>query len=156
MESWEGTPARFAFVCADCGHRFAVGGDAGPIFHCERCEGLSLNQVRVEDIPACDFCIGSRRENRGPNIATWRYPCDDFVLSVLYVSSVAQGHSSAGDWAACDVCHDRVEKGLDYLVVAAALNLALDGRPDIPAQLAMFRNHWQGFYDHRTSEATRL
>src|SRR5690348_11233473 len=47
----------------------------------------------------CDFCFFSAPK--------WSYPCKDFVA----LDAGPIGAGSKGDWAACDVCSEFIEKG---------------------------------------------
>jgi hypothetical protein len=52
-------------------------------------------EFHTEDI-RCDFCSDAE--------VKWSYPANDFIeLSSMW--------GSAGDWAACDACHDLIEAG---------------------------------------------
>ena len=62
----------------------------------------------------CDFCLA-------PN-PTWGYPAKDFVDFVAVEGNDVLVSTSDGTWAACEVCHDLIEKGNQ----AALLSRSLD------------------------------
>lgn len=54
------------------------------------------------DKPICDFCLGDPDERP----ITWSYPAEDMPVN----PENPAGSMSAGEWGACDGCHELIEK----------------------------------------------
>lgn len=64
---------------------------------------VTADQAPVKPKYRCDFCFAQD--------PAWRYPCRSFDLPNT------PGYASYEDWAACDKCHDVIEKqDIDMLV----------------------------------------
>jgi hypothetical protein len=93
----------------------------------------------------CDFCSAPAR---------WRYPCCDFEFvvrpRVLFVS--------ADYWAACDRCHEYVERGaLGALAnVVARQFIPLATRAERLRQVATILNCWRQFTASRLGPAVKV
>lgn len=86
----------------------------------------------------CDFCSSPK--------VTWRYPARNILMTDIQALSV-------GDWAACDTCHDIIER---------------DGQPGITARtVETFKHNLPGmdnfilrlhkrFFAERTGPAERI
>jgi len=87
----------------------------------------------------CDFC--SSTEIR------WRYPTQSF--------SPGLGYESVGDFAACDACHDLIEKDdREGLLTRSVETMPILPLPREFAEFAVRTIHI-GFFNYRTGPATR-
>lgn len=82
-----------------------------------------------EMVGTCDFS-----SDPGP---TWRYPCGDFAVPWC---------GSVGDWAACDACHDLIERGVWTAVAGRAVAkypeaLRRGARREVDQIHRLFRKH---------------
>lgn len=96
----------------------------------------------------CDFCSSPS--------PTWRYPARDFEA---WATPTTVGHS-AGGWAACDACHDAIERNDRTGLMRRALDSLIQLHPvmrefrkELEPELTQFHTM---FFSHRTGPAERL
>ncbi|MBV9354271.1 MAG: hypothetical protein JO023_01965 [Chloroflexi bacterium] len=78
---------------------------------------FEIDQVADVGAEVCDFCSAPR--------PVWAYPAWEFAIT-------AHGWGSAGDWAACTLCADLIERG-DWTALAVR---AVDTNPQVRATAA--------------------
>jgi hypothetical protein len=90
--------------------------------------------------PICDFCSSEA--------VHWRYPARDFAAPGL----LAFFSKSAGDWAACDACHDLIEKDERAALVERVF---ISAPPDLvtPYAIRFVQDLHASFYTCRTGPA---
>lgn len=62
-------------------------------------EPIPASRVANEMVGTCDFCTAVHPQ--------WVYPCTDFTITAPGVP----GYGSVGNWAACGVCAELIERG---------------------------------------------
>lgn len=124
------------YRCDGCGTIVDVASFPAP--PCPNCGHAHFTQIRVTTV--CDFCSGT--EN-----VRWVFPCQDFSDPAI------PGHSSIGDWAACDDCKPLIEAEDWNAVGDRWLARDPDARalPDRLARFAMRELHTR-FATHRTGD----
>ena len=93
----------------------------------------------------CDFCSS-------PDVH-WRYPARDFPIQSLKIPGPQ--HGSEGGWAACNVCHALIERGLrDKLAKRSAVKFSR--KFGVPAKLIVndLRKLHDEFWTNREGTAT--
>ena len=84
----------------------------------------------------CDFCSVHK--------VTWSYPCKSFV----YIPDLI---ASEGEWAACDTCHDFIEKGMNQVLAYYAIKKA-----DFEIPFEMMLELHDMFRANRIGEAEKI
>jgi hypothetical protein len=77
--------------------------------------------------PICDFCSE-------PNVV-WRYPAQNFIA---YATPGIVGQS-IGDWAACVVCHEFIDRGDHDALLERSVRRLLEKNPDMRTEEAEVR-----------------
>lgn len=138
------------YVCRNCGafYDFADMQDNAP---CQKCGGRRFDQKVITFV--CDFCSVPGREQE-----MWSYPCAPHVHGVI-VSDLPLG-ASRGDWAACENCHELIERNDRKALVERSVKLDWERHPELHAHpeakamlRAMARSIHDGFFRNRTGDA---
>lgn len=89
----------------------------------------------------CDFCLA-------PN-PTWEYPAGQVEIDLPHPDNI---NRSRDEWAACDACHDLIERGP---LIRLAVRICHEQLGDHvhPVELAAAMNQVRRFGDARTGEA---
>ncbi|HEY1437399.1 MAG TPA: hypothetical protein VGG82_07840 [Casimicrobiaceae bacterium] len=95
------------------------------------------------EIPICDFCSAPK--------VLWRYHAHDFVMDI---PEAPVDWGSDGDWAACDICHELIERdernGLAY---RSALRFAIQHDVEMKLILPRIRDLHTQFWTMRVGKA---
>jgi hypothetical protein len=93
----------------------------------------------------CDFCLAVVTDGG------WTYPCKDFYVMVGIGGGKATKYGCAGDWCACDDCHQDVET--DNWDAMIQRSVTWQQAVDKDHCEKFMRNMWVGFENHRTGPA---
>lgn len=136
------------YKCGGCDQMFTIDDPRALETPCPKC-GVK-GKVQIPLVHVCDFCSTPLGET------VWTYPAEDFPYTVQLPGMGA--HSSAGDWAACDECHDLIEGDLREALAVRSLSGDIDRAGESaeglkPMLYAIIKQMQDDFFNHRTGDA---
>lgn len=120
-----------------------------PGVHCENLVAVPAEELGRPVVAVCDFCSN-------PGVA-WTYPAEDFDQLTMMDSEKpgTTTYGSMGYWAACEQCHDAIEKSDWEAVLDNALPIQEATPQERPILSQLLLSLWRTFDKKRIGPAYR-